>query len=953
MGGFERPCGFQYNDSRAKTQISCTSPSFLPSPSKSFPQQVSTSSYQTYDPYLTHSKDNQGNHLSPTSLFLSYFSGSKERPVLQINNRPISTQQIPCHSFLQDGICHKYSLQHNRTPLGLHNRSHGRLFSRPNPLVLPNVLRLCSRQPYFRFPVHALRSLHSPLDIHEDNKASQSSSPQVIYSSPLFPRRLFPSGQFPRGLIQDHCFHPGSFPKARISSQPKEIQSLSFPESGILRRDFPPRLPTTFSPSVKDSFHLFPLQKHLDNFSSLPTPTRELPRPTELGLFSSPSRPTKASPSDFVDELLHKSSVKRPSSSSRQIFQIPSPSLAGSKLLKLTSSHEPSSSISPTHDRRISVKMVRNFIPAGPQDLGELDSRGSNSVGKLVRTESDISVSTQFPSPPSRSISSPPFRQHNFSGMHKESRDSEISTTNDPLSTNSQFLPSPLNNVSPQTPKRCPERLSGPRVPPHSSGNRVVSGSENLHLDSNASPEVPSRSLCHQGQQEGPQLRLPISRPSSLRSQCSFSSMGQLGLNLPIPPSSDSSSSHFSTFHLRRQRGPDSTILCSIRMVSQSPSSSSQPLPPSPFSHSLSNNYLRYNIPPQSWSFTTSRLDSIKRALLLKGHSRRSTKMILRCHKDSTNKTYECIWRKFLSFLSTRNIPHSTISIPIVCDFIEFQCTTMQRKYRTLATYKCALRYPILIACNLDINSLTTDLFMRGIFNYNPPIKAKGMPTWSINSVLRFLRSPVFEPLESASFVRLTQKALLLILLASGRRISEIANLSRSSTYLHARKALSLGWVEGFSPKNRTPNFSPENPSIGFLALNSIEDNNLCPVRAYKMYLLKSRELIDNFPLPPLPKCLWVRRRSSRPVNIKYLTDSLKNLIQDSRNFNNLNANIPIGPHQVKKLSASLAYQVGQDEIRVKQVMGFSSLSILRKNYVAYVRPLDIQCVLPGGTFTP
>ena len=529
----------------------------------------------------------------------------------------------------------------------------------------------------------------------------------------------------------------------------------------------------------------------------------------------------------------------------------------------------------------------------------------------------------------------------------------EIRTTNDSLSTNSQFLPSPLNNVSPQTPKRCPERLSGPRVPPHSSGNRVVSGSENLHLDSNASPEVPSRSLCHQGQQEGPQLRLPISRPSSLRSQCSFSSMGQLGLNLPIPPSSDSSSSHFSTFHLRRQRGPDSTILCSIRMVSQSPSSSSQPLPPSPFSHSLSNNYLRYNIPPQSWSFTTSRLDSIKRALLLKGHSRRSTKMILRCHKDSTNKTYECIWRKFLSFLSTRNIPHSTISIPIVCDFIEFQCTTMQRKYRTLATYKCALRYPILIACNLDINSLTTDLFMRGIFNYNPPIKAKGMPTWSINSVLRFLRSPVFEPLESASFVRLTQKALLLILLASGRRISEIANLSRSSTYLHARKALSLGWVEGFSPKNRTPNFSPENPSIGFLALNSIEDNNLCPVRAYKMYLLKSRELIDNFPLPPLPKCLWVRRRSSRPVNIKYLTDSLKNLIQDSRNFNNLNANIPIGPHQVKKLSASLAYQVGQDEIRVKQVMGFSSLSILRKNYVAFVRPLDIQCVLPGGTFTP
>ena len=953
MGGIRRPYSNQYYDSRVKTQIPCSSSSFLSSPSKSFSQQVSTSSHQTYDPYLTHSKDNQGNHLSSTSLFLPHFSGTKERQVIQTNNRPISPQQIPCHSFIQDGISSKYSFQHNRTPLGLHNRSHRRLFSRPNPLVFPNVLRIHSRQPYFRFPIHALRTLYSPMDIHENNKAGQGSGPQVVHSSPLLSRRLFSSGQILRGPHQDHLFHPGSFPKARISSQSKEIQSVPFPESGISRRNFPPRLPTTFSSSVKDSFYLFPLQKHITNISSLSTPTRELSRTTELGLFSGPSRQTKASPPDFVDEQIHRTSVKRPSSSPRQNFQIPSPPLAGSKVPKLSSSNEPPSTISPTHDRRFSVKMVRNFIPGRPQDLRGLDSRGFSSVSKLVGTESDISISTQFPSPPSRTISSPPVRQHDFSGLHKESRDSEIRTPNDSLSRNPQFLPSPLNNISPQTPKRCPERLSGPRVPPRSGSNRVVSGSENLRLDSNTSTEVPSRSFCHQGQQEGSQLRLPLPRSPSLRSQCTLPPLGQLGLNLPFPPSSDSPSSHFSTLQLQRQRGPDSPLLRSIRMVPQSPSSSSQPLPPPSFSHSLSNNYLRHIVPPQSWSFTTSRLDSIKRALLFKGHSRKSTKMILRCHKDGTNKTYEGIWRKFLSFLSTRNIPHARISIPVVCDFIEFHCTTMRREYRTLTTYKCALRYPILIALNLDINSLTTDLFMRGIFNYNPPIKAKGMPTWSINSVLRFLRSPVFEPLESASFIRLTQKALLLILLASGRRISEIANLSRSSTYLHARKALSLGWVEGFSPKNRTPNFSPENPSIGFLSLNRIEDNNLCPVRAYKMYLLKSRELMDDFPLPLLPKCLWVRRRSSRPVNIKYLTDSLKNLIQDSRNFNNLNANIPIGPHQVKKLSASLAYQVGQDEIRVKQVMGFSSLSILRKNYVAFVRPLDIQCVLPGGTFTP
>ena len=33
--------------------------------------------------------------------------------------------------------------------------------------------------------------------------------------------------------------------------------------------------------------------------------------------------------------------------------------------------------------------------------------------------------------------------------------------------------------------------------------------------------------------------------------------------------------------------------------------------------------------------------------------------------------------------------------------------------------------------------------------------------------------------------------------------------------------------------------------------------------------------------------------------------------------------------------------------------MGFSSTKILLKNYVAWVPPLDVHCVLPGGTFDP
>ena len=42
---------------------------------------------------------------------------------------------------------------------------------------------------------------------------------------------------------------------------------------------------------------------------------------------------------------------------------------------------------------------------------------------------------------------------------------------------------------------------------------------------------------------------------------------------------------------------------------------------------------------------------------------------------------------------------------------------------------------------------------------------------------------------------------------------------------------------------------------------------------------------------------------------------------------------------------------MGQDEELVRANMGFSSLTILRKNYLAGVPELRHSCVLPGGPF--
>ena len=83
--------------------------------------------------------------------------------------------------------------------------------------------------------------------------------------------------------------------------------------------------------------------------------------------------------------------------------------------------------------------------------------------------------------------------------------------------------------------------------------------------------------------------------------------------------------------------------------------------------------------------------------------------------------------------------------------------------------------------------------YMRGVFNYRRPQKTKEMPRWSLNLLLEYLKGNLFEPLETASDTRLTQKAMFLILLASGRRKSEIANISRNSRVLSDLFRIDLG----------------------------------------------------------------------------------------------------------------------------------------------------------------
>ena len=95
------------------------------------------------------------------------------------------------------------------------------------------------------------------------------------------------------------------------------------------------------------------------------------------------------------------------------------------------------------------------------------------------------------------------------------------------------------------------------------------------------------------------------------------------------------------------------------------------------------------------------------------------------------------------------------------------------------------------------------------------------MPKRDLNDFLSYLDSNTVEPLKKVSFKRQTQKALILMFLATGRRCSNLLAMSKSKHRNEDNSRLSIEWLEDYRPKNMKERFSPELPSIEKLVINN------------------------------------------------------------------------------------------------------------------------------------
>ena len=142
-------------------------------------------------------------------------------------------------------------------------------------------------------------------------------------------------------------------------------------------------------------------------------------------------------------------------------------------------------------------------------------------------------------------------------------------------------------------------------------------------------------------------------------------------------------------------------------------------------------------------------------------------------------------------------------------------------------------------------------------FQVEAPCRSVRPPSWDLVKVLDYLRSPVFEPLSSASLRDLTCKTLFLVALAMAKRVGELQTLSRIVSF--SSSSAGLSYVPEFLAKTETevrplPRIFAIQ-SRGDFAAGLQEDLLLCPVRSLSEYIVRTSNFVNR------PRRLFVSPR--------------------------------------------------------------------------------------------
>ena len=226
-----------------------------------------------------------------------------------------------------------------------------------------------------------------------------------------------------------------------------------------------------------------------------------------------------------------------------------------------------------------------------------------------------------------------------------------------------------------------------------------------------------------------------------------------------------------------------------------------------------------------------------------KGLSSKVAKRLLKARANSTNALYQLRWKEFVGWCRSHKYSATRPSIDTICKFLIFLWEDKKLAVGTIKGYRSVL-HSVLRHTNIDIrNSQDISDVIKSFVLERPPNRRKSV-SWNVDVVLKYLCSERFEPLEEIPLKELTKKTVFLLALALAKRVSELQALSKEVGFCKEGALVSLLSVFRAKNDNKVKGL-PRNFIVKDLAhlVGPEEERKLCPVRALKAYLARTKDL--------------------------------------------------------------------------------------------------------------
>ncbi len=315
----------------------------------------------------------------------------------------------------------------------------------------------------------------------------------------------------------------------------------------------------------------------------------------------------------------------------------------------------------------------------------------------------------------------------------------------------------------------------------------------------------------------------------------------------------------------------------------------------------------------------------------------------------STRQAYRLKWNLFVNWCSPRREDPRRCPIAVVLSFLQ---NGLERRLSpsTLKVYVAAIaaHHDAVDGKSLGKHDLVIR-FLRGARWLNPP-RPHLVPSWDLPSVLSALRGAPFEPLQSVELKFLSLKTVLLLALATVKRVGDLQAFSVDDSCLEFGPADShvvLRPRPGYVPKVPTMPFRDQVVNLQALPREEADPAIalLCPVRALRIYVDRTQSFRTS---EQLFVCFGGQQKG-RAVSKQRLAHWIVETIVLAYQARRLPCPLGVRAHSTGCVASSWALARGASIADICKAVGWATPNTFARFYNLRIEPVSSRVLVSDG----